>query len=285
MHYPFAIKQPFELITTLAASCTGPSYWFIFRENDLLLLKHGQALEIPCSSDAPVDVSEIVYSRCIGNYANRSCMAVELGQGADLADRFAAVSLRQAHGHISGDLWNIAGRASQIIVWNSHHQFCGRCGSPMRELHDEMQKSCVNCEFLSYPRISPAVIMSVIRGDAILLGRAPRFPAGMYSTLAGFVEPGEILEEAVRREVKEETNIDVTDIRYIASQAWSFPHSLMIGFTCRYAGGELIINSAELEHAEWFTPNTMPQLPSKISVARALIDHFLAGRANIANSP
>lgn len=279
MHYPFSIKQPFELINTPAASSPGPSYWFIYRGNDLLLLEHDQQLTIPCTSKVPVAVSEIVYSRCIGSYSNSSCMAVEISQDAVLDDTFTGVSLRQAHGHISGDLWNIAGRAIQIIAWNHHNQFCGRCGSPMQELYNEMQKSCMRCEFISYPRISPAVIMSVLRGNTILLGRAPRFPAGMYSTLAGFVEPGEVLEEAVRREVKEETNIDVTDIRYIASQAWPFPHSLMIGFTCRYAGGELEINKAELEDANWFTPDAMPQLPSKLSVARALIDHFLADRA------
>lgn len=279
MYYPFSIKQPFELTDSLAASSSGPSYWFIYRGNDLLLLKHDQQLTIPCSSEAPVAASEIVYSRCIGNYSEKSCMAIELSQDAVLSDTSEVVSLRQAYGHISEDLWIVAGRASQVIVWNRDNQFCGRCSSPMREVDDEMQKSCPNCEFLSYPRISPAVIMSVIRGNAILLGRAPRFPSGMYSTLAGFVEPGEILEEAVRREVKEEVNIDVTDIRYIASQAWPFPHSLMIGFSCRYAGGELEINKTELEDANWFMPHAMPQLPSKLSVARALIDHFLAERA------
>lgn len=123
------------------------------------------------------------------------------------------------------------------------------------------------------------MIMSVVRDNAILLGRSPRFPTGMFSVLAGFVEPGETLEEAVAREVKEETNIDIDDIRYIASQPWPFPHSLMVGFSARYAGGEIEADGDELEDAGWFTPNDLPRLPSKISIARRLIDLFLEDAA------
>jgi NAD+ diphosphatase len=139
----------------------------------------------------------------------------------------------------------------------------------------ELARECPNCDLVSHPRLSPAVIMAVTRHDKILLARSPRFPEGMYSTLAGFVEPGETLEEAVSREVLEETGIEVADIRYVSSQPWPFPHSLMIGFTAIYAGGEIHIDGKEIEAAGWFTVNDLPSLPSKISIARLLIDNFI----------
>jgi NAD+ diphosphatase len=118
--------------------------------------------------------------------------------------------------------------------------------------------------------------MSVVRDDHILLARAPRFPKGMYSALAGFVEPGETLEEAVAREVMEEVGVRVGQIRYLASQPWPFPHSLMIGFTTVYESGDIIIDRGELEDARWFSRKDMPLLPSPISISRLLIDNFLA---------
>jgi NAD+ diphosphatase len=184
-------------------------------------------------------------------------------------------SLREAHVHIGTDLWTIAGRASQILRWRRDHQFCGRCGTEMQEEPQESLRKCPKCGFFTYPRISPAVIMSIVKEDKILLGRSPRFPTGMYSVLAGFVEPGETLEEAVAREVKEETNIDITDIRYIASQPWPFPHSLMVGFTARYAGGTIKVDNDELEDAAWFSAAELPRLPTPISIARKLIDLHL----------
>ena len=136
-------------------------------------------------------------------------------------------------------------------------------------------KECCRCGHLVFPRISPAVIVLIERGDEVLLARAARFADGFYSVLAGFVEPGESLEEAVSREVEEESGITVKDIRYFGSQPWPFPDSLMIGFTARYAAGELRIDGKEILEGQWFSVDDLPRIPGKISIARRLIDWFI----------
>lgn len=231
-------------------------------------------MRVPLAIDPPVSQKKILYSRIIGIYDSIPCVVAELRGGEKLAG-LRRVTLREAHGFIESDLWTVAGRASQILRWRRDHRYCGRCAAPMTEATEELLYRCSICDFFTYPRISPAVIMSVMHEGTILLGRSPHFPEGMFSVLAGFVEPGETLEEAVAREVREETNIEITDINYVASQPWPFPHSLMVGFTARYGGGELKVDGDELEDAAWFTPDNLPRLPSKISIARRLIDLFL----------
>jgi NAD+ diphosphatase len=145
----------------------------------------------------------------------------------------------------------------------------------MENRKTELAKICPACGFVSFPRLSPAVIMSIIKNDHILLARSPRFPPGMFSTLAGFVEPGETLEEAVKREVREEVNIRISNISYVASQPWPFPHSIMIGFSATYLDGEIEVDNDELEDARWFSVRDLPVLPSRITIARLLIDNFI----------
>jgi len=140
----------------------------------------------------------------------------------------------------------------------------------------ERAKECPQCGLLHFPRLAPAIIVLVERDQEFLLARSRHFLPGMYSVLAGFVEPGESLEEAVVREVKEEVGVDIKDIKYFGSQPWPFPHSLMIGFTATYAGGEISLNDSEIEDAGWFTVNNLPRIPGKISIARKLIDGYLA---------
>lgn len=248
------------------------SLWFLLKGDTLFVAGDGEHKVIPKGLIPPVPAQDILYSRCIGVYGELPCVVLEL---RDAPAGFIAVTLREAHGHIGEEHWTIAGRASQILRWNRDHQFCGRCGSSMEEESHEVLRRCQKCDFFTYPRLSPAVIMSVIRDDTILLGRSPRFPTGMFSVLAGFVEPGETLEEAVAREVKEEVDIDIKDIRYIGSQPWPFPHSLMIGFTARYAGGRIKVDNKEIEDAGWFSTDNMPRLPTRISIARKLIELFL----------
>jgi NAD+ diphosphatase len=139
----------------------------------------------------------------------------------------------------------------------------------------ERAKECPQCGLLYFPRLAPAIIVLVQRGDQLLLARSRHFMEGMYSVLAGFVEPGESLEEAVAREVREEVGIEVKDVHYFASQPWPFPHSLMIGFTATYAGGEISLNDDEIENASWFKVDNLPRIPGKISIARKLIDWFI----------
>ena len=183
--------------------------------------------------------------------------------------------LRQVYGRLDEDLFWIAARAVQIVDWDRTHQFCGRCGVRMEPQSTERAKRCPECGLLHFPRLAPAVIVLVEREDKLLMARSRHFASGMYSVLAGFVEPGESLEEAVIREVKEEVGISIKDIQYFGSQSWPFPHSLMIGFTATYGGGEISMDDAEIEDAGWFSVDKLPPLPGKISIARKLIDWFI----------
>ena len=187
------------------------------------------------------------------------------------------VGLRAAYAHLPEPVWMQAGRAMQILDWHNQHRFCGRCGAATVEQQQELAMLCPACGLRHYPRLAPAVIMAVTSGDEILLGRARRFPGGMYSTLAGFVEPGETLEDAVRREVLEETGIAVGAIRYFGSQPWPFPNSLMIGFAAEALDRAIQLHDGELEDAGWFRAGGLPPLPDRMSIARRLIDAFLAG--------
>src|SRR6478672_10812631 len=151
-------------------------------------------------------------------------------------------------------------------------RYCGRCGAAMRDKPGERAKECTACGHIAYPRISPAMMVLVTRGFDLLLARANRFPGAMYSALAGFVEAGESIEDCIHREVLEEVGIEVRDLRYFTSQAWPFPHSLMIAYTAEYAAGDMRPCDAEIADAQWFSLDALPQLPSPISVSRKLID-------------
>jgi NAD+ diphosphatase len=184
--------------------------------------------------------------------------------------------LRGLFYRVDEDFFRMAGRAKQIVAWHTTHQFCGRCGGKTEPAPGELAMRCIHCGTMHYPRVSPAAIVLVRRGDEILLARSPGFPQGLYSVLAGFVEPGESIEEAVVREVLEEVGIEVTNVRYFGSQPWPFPNSLMIGFTADYTGGDLTPEPGEIEDAGWYTADNLPHLPPNISIARAMIDDFVS---------
>ena len=178
----------------------------------------------------------------------------------------------------------VAGRAVQIVEWDRTHQFCGACAAPT-VLHERVRaRVCTNpaCKLEAYPRLSPAMIVAVERGEELLLARSPHFPAGIYSVLAGFVDPGESVEDAVHREVFEETAVRVANVRYFASQPWPFPNSLMLGFQADYAGGDVVPEPGEIEHAAFFHVDALPPLfPGNVSISQWLIADFVRrhGRA------
>lgn len=258
-----------------------PAWWFIFRGSEILTVEpgHGQATllpVLPLASDLSEWGLEAIRRHYLGRLEGRPCMAAEIRPDAEPAPGFARCGLRSLYGRVSDDLFTVAGRAAQIIEWDRTHQFCGRCGAATELAPGERAKRCPRCGHLSFPRLSPAIIVLVEREAEVLLARSPHFAEGMYSTLAGFVEPGESLEEAVHREIFEEVGICVTDLQYFGSQPWPFPHSLMIGFTARYAGGEITIDTQEIEDARWFSAYDLPRVPQKLSIARRLIDAFVA---------
>lgn len=166
--------------------------------------------------------------------------------------------------------------ALQVAAWLRDHRYCGRCGARTARLDAEFAMDCPACGHRNYPRISPCIITLVTHGEALLLARSPRFPPGRYSTLAGFIEPGESAEEAVRREVYEEVGLTLGRVRYYRSQAWPFPHALMLGFFAEAASREIRIDGEEIVDAAWFAPRRLPQLPPPYSISRALIETHLA---------
>ena len=203
------------------------------------------------------------------------CFAVELGADYTPPDGFQLHGLRDLASPLGDLLFAIGGRAVQIINWARTHRYCGRCGTETQSAPTERAQVCPACGLTAFPRLSPAIIVRIRRGDQILLARNHRFPPGRFSILAGFVEPGETLEEAVVREVREEVGIQVRNIQYVSSQPWPFPNSLMLGFTAEYAEGELDVDGDELVEAHWFSPDDLPDLPPTISIARKMIDQFL----------
>ncbi len=189
------------------------------------------------------------------------------------------VHLRELYGRIPDEEWQVAGRAEQITHYERTHQFCGRCGSPTHTNPSDRGKLCGKCQHLAFPRLSPAMIVLVERGEEALLAWGRQFPGRFYSALAGFVEPGESLEDAVAREVNEEVSVEVTNISYFGSQPWPFPHSLMCGFKCDWVGGEIDIDEEEIVEADWFTVDNLPPCPrGGMSIAGWLIDDWIKRR-------
>jgi NAD+ diphosphatase len=253
-----------------------PAWWFAFSDFKLLVdLKEGGA-RIPCVEDlSPLGLTPL-RKAFLGLLDGRPCYSAECGPDALPPEGMAFRGLRGLFAELGDELFTLAGRALQIVYWDRTHQFCSQCGTPTVDKSEERAKICHKCSFVSFPRMSPAIIVAVQKGDQILLARASRFPDGMYSVLAGFVEPGESLEQCVRREVKEEVGIEVKNIRYFGSQPWPFPNSLMVGFTAAYAGGKIRIDQKEIVDAGWFKVEKLPKIPDKISIARRLIDWFVA---------
>lgn len=185
------------------------------------------------------------------------------------------IPLRKALTLLSEEEQHLVFKAKSLLRWEALHQYCGQCGEKTQPKTNEMAKYCPNCDELFYPRFSPSVIVVIHDHQRILLGRKSTFMPGMYSCLAGFIEPGESAEMAIHREMLEEVNATVSDIRYFGSQAWPFPDSFMLGFFAKYQSGDLIIEKAELEDAKWFDIDALPTLPTTASISHHLIQHYV----------
>jgi NAD+ diphosphatase len=211
----------------------------------------------------------------LGVLGESHCFSAELAADAAAPEGWVWQGLRGLFGALDDAQFALAGRALQIVDWDRTHQYCGACGGATVARTSERSRECPACGLVVYPRLAPAVMALVRRGRQLLLARSPRFAKGVYSALAGFVEPGETLEQCLEREVHEEVGIRVREVRYFASQPWPFPHSLMIAFFADYDSGELRIDGSEIEDAQWFdieNLENLPRLPARISIARRLID-------------
>jgi len=246
-------------------------YRFVFRSGELLLREDDLALPdaVACAS-AGVSDAELLP---VGMLGEHYCGAAWVARDAlpPQGHRFSA--LRALFGAFDASLLAVAGRAFQIAEWARTHRHCGACGAPTLGVAGERCFACPACSQPAYPRIAPVMMTLVKRGSSILLARHVASPTRRFTALAGFVEAGESIEDAIHREVFEEVGLRVKDLRYFGSQSWPFPHSLMIAFTAEYAGGELVLDASEIAEARWFGPgDEMPDIPPPVSIAFALID-------------
>jgi len=281
---PFSCPPDYE--HRVACEAPGEGYWFVFR-GDQLLVEMGpldkpsddpRVRARPAWAHLPLQKNHnwlgeaCARTLYLGRLRGRDCWAAELPKEAQAPAGMSWEGLRPLFSVLDDAHFALAGRALQLIDWDRTHQYCGRCGTRTQAKLEERVRVCPACGLSAYPRVAPAIMALVKREKELLLARSPHFPAGMYSALAGFVEPGESLEQCLAREVREEVGVRVENIRYFASQPWPFPHSLMIAFVCDWREGELALQATEIEEAKWFDVLQLPKLPSRISIARRLID-------------
>ena len=267
MHTPPGFAPAHRLPAVLPGTALGFAY------SGARLVVRGSVESPMIPTLAELDAAGLAGERhYLGELGDVPCVAVALGDLAEPPPGFAMAGLRSFFHRLPDPLLAIAARAFQVADWDRSHRYCGRCGTRTRDRDGERAKECPSCGLVAYPRVSPAMMVLVTRGRELLLARSARFASGVYSALAGFVEPGETIEDCIRREVREEVGVEVGEPVYFASQSWAFPHSLMIAYTVEYAGGAIRLDDPEIEDARWFAPDTLPRLPPSVSIARRLID-------------
>ena len=251
----------------------GEASYFVCHNNDILQLVDENEGWRPATREELSQFDEI-QEHYMGVLGGKECFAVQVPEPGNAV--FS--NLRMNIQNIGPALFNLAGRALQVCDWYRSHQFCGRCGKSTIDSERDRSTVCAGCKLNFYPRLSPSIIVLVHRGDEVLLGRNHMFPEGLFSTLAGFVEPGESIEETVIREVKEEVGVNVSNLSYRGSQPWPFPNSLMLGFHAEYHSGDIVLQEDEIAEADWFNLTDLPLIPGKFAISRWLIDEYLSQR-------
>lgn len=249
---------------------------FVFYNNKMLFKTENNEINIPTRGvieEIGVNMDSQHYLGCFNGIC---CYTNKIYDDFKLPKYVEFIDIKIAGLQIDEQLFFICGKASQVLNWSDTHKYCGRCGNKTEPSPSERAMVCPKCGLISYPRISPAIIVGVTKGDEILLAHNNNFPEGLFSIIAGFVEPGELFEECVKREVYEEVGIKVKNIKYFNNQPWPFPNSLMIGFTAEYESGEIMVDGVEIGEARWFKKDLLPNLPSNISIARKIIDFFIS---------
>ncbi|MBK5241886.1 NAD(+) diphosphatase [Clostridium sp.] len=251
---------------------TNVDIYFLFYKNELLVKSKDNSAVIPTFID--LENLELISIQYFGSINGLNCFCGQLDKDTIIPSSMYFSKLKALTHKLSEDMFWISGRAIQIVNFYTAHKYCGICGSLTHNLEGERAMKCPKCNFVNYPRISPAIIVAVIKENKLLLAHNNGFPKDLYSVVAGFVEAGETLEDCVIREVSEETGINVKNIKYFGNQPWPFPNSLMIGFTAEYESGEINVDGKEIDSANFYTSRDMPLTPDSISIAKKLIDWF-----------
>jgi len=246
-------------------------YWFIFFNDQLLLQKKGETYTIPYSINPPVTVKNVLEVNLLEDMpACTASMDTPLEETAE----YLPMGLRASYDYLDPVLHKLAGKAYELIYWDQHSRFCPSCGTKT-VMQTTISKQCPNCKYEIYPVVSPAILVLIRKGDAILLVHARNFRGSFYGLVAGFLETGETLEECVRREVMEETGLEINNITYFGNQPWPYPSNLMVGFIADYVSGTIRLQDEELSEGAFFTKDNLPELPRKLSLARKMIDWWL----------
>lgn len=249
----------------------APAYWFIFFNDQLLLKKEGETYTIPCSIHPPVPVESILE---VSSFQDIPCRTAVVEAPLEETPDFLPMGLRASYDYLDGRLHTLSGKAYELIYWDRHSRFCPACGTKT-VMQTTISKQCPACKYEIYPVVSPAILVLIRKEDSILLVHARNFKGSFHGLVAGFLETGETLEECVRREVMEETGLEITNISYFGNQPWPYPSNLMVGFIADYVSGTIRLQDEELSEGAFFTKENLPELPRKLSLARKMIDWWL----------
>lgn len=241
--------------------------YFVFCQSDLVLEKTNNGYQIP--TELPVEMKP--WSTVMNVDGDKACRIEQPLLGNE---RYEMCGLRQSYYKLAHEDYLKAGKCHELLYWDQNTKFCGVCGGPMR-FDTDISKKCEHCGKEVWPQLATAVIVLVRKDKEVLLVHAKNFRTDFYGLVAGFVETGETLEEAVHREVMEETGLHIKNLKYFASQPWPYPCGLMVGFIADYDGGKIHLQRSELSKGSWFDKDHLPQIPEKLSIARQLIDHWL----------
>ena len=280
--YPTAINLPFNFSSiddhfVFRAPDLGPpeeeGSWVIIQGPSVVLERTVKGLTLPTGT-LPAWLSPQQAPLCIGTWHGKPLRAITISSTLEIAAPYMAEAFNSVDDTLDIQTLTLAGLGKQILHWERQNRFCSRCGAETERISASWGKRCSSCRTEHYPHIHPCSIILVKRGNELLLARKPEWAPGRYGLVAGYLEFGESLEECAVREVFEETGIKVTNLRYVGSQNWPFPAQLMAGFVAEYAGGEIVIDTNELEDARWFRTDELPTLPPRRSIARWILDTF-----------
>lgn len=257
------------------------NYFFVFCKEDLLLERTADgSFTIPLQEEAPTELKPWTHVMNITPMADGTEVKTYRIDDPSLTPHPSPLTtyewcgLRQSYYKLPRELYVKAGKCQELLYWDHNTKFCGICGAPMR-MDTDISKKCTQCGKEIWPQLATAVIVLIHRGDEVLLVRGKNFRRDFFGLVAGFVETGETLEEAVAREALEETGVTITNIRYFASQPWPYPCGLMVGFNADYVSGEIHLQKSEIAKGGWFRKDNLPEIPEKLSIARMLLDAWL----------